>query len=308
MPEPCYLLARPFAEEIFRGYQKFSLSVIADRKKNIDIHLSKILRDLKVQTVLSPHESMRSSIFAKITGAPIRCGFKNNPLSFLYTHTVRRDPQLHITLNFLKLLEPLNFKFSEMDSFPNLLARPYEDREELLEEKYLKNKKPYVLLFPSTRWQTKNWTVQGFVEVSKIFVKRGYNVLLMGSREDRKYVEAVYEMMLEKEGTYNLAGETTLEEMLYLVEKASLVICGDSAPMHIAETFSTPLVAIFGPTSPSLGFRPRRKTSKIVEVELECRPCSPHGPSRCPLGHHLCMKNINPEMVLKASEEVIKEP
>jgi len=42
----------------------------------------------------------------------------------------------------------------------------------------------------------------------------------------------------------------------------------------------------------------------VQEAKLWCRPCSPHGPQRCPFGHHACMKGIAVERVLEAVQSV----
>ncbi len=75
----------------------------------------------------------------------------------------------------------------------------------------------------------------------------------------------------------------------------------DSAPLHLATGVGTPVVAVFGPTTPSQGFGPLGGASRVVQASgLWCRPCSPHGPAACPLGHHACMQSIGLDQVLGA--------
>jgi heptosyltransferase-2 len=60
----------------------------------------------------------------------------------------------------------------------------------------------------------------------------------------------------------------------------------------------TPTLAIFGPTVPAFGFgplAPRRDTAGVEN--LACRPCDPHGPRVCPLGHWRCMRDQAPGAV-----------
>jgi len=66
----------------------------------------------------------------------------------------------------------------------------------------------------------------------------------------------------------------------------------------------TPLVSIFGPTTPSQGYTPWNKKSRVVEIPLDCRPCGAHGHNKCPIGTHDCMKKISPEMVWAKSQEL----
>jgi heptosyltransferase-2 len=67
----------------------------------------------------------------------------------------------------------------------------------------------------------------------------------------------------------------------------------------------TPVVALFGPTVTEFGFGPVRPGDIALGVEgLLCRPCSPHGPLQCPLGHHRCMRDLSVEAVIAAIEEI----
>jgi heptosyltransferase-2 len=102
----------------------------------------------------------------------------------------------------------------------------------------------------------------------------------------------------------NACGKLTLRQSAALIQKASVLVTNDSAPLHFAQAVGTPTVAIFGPTIPVFGFGPRGPRDVAVGVdELECRPCSAHGPDVCPLGHHLCMLSLRAEDVLHAVEE-----
>ncbi len=71
---------------------------------------------------------------------------------------------------------------------------------------------------------------------------------------------------------------------------ASVVVAGDTGLMHLAGAMAVPLVALFGPTTSKDGFWCH--TGEVVEVPMDCRPCSRFGTARCPQGHHRCMSGI----------------
>jgi heptosyltransferase-2 len=84
-----------------------------------------------------------------------------------------------------------------------------------------------------------------------------------------------------------------------LIRRASLLVTNDSLPQHLASAMGTRTVTIFGPTIPGFGFGPLAPGSVAVGHEsLPCRPCHPHGPAKCPLGHHLCMLDLGVPNVL----------
>jgi heptosyltransferase-2 len=101
----------------------------------------------------------------------------------------------------------------------------------------------------------------------------------------------------------NACGKLTLRQSAALIGRAILLVTNDSAPLHLATAMGTPIVALFGPTVTEFGFGPLRAGDVALGIEeLQCRPCSPHGPPRCPLGHHRCMRELTVEAVIAAIE------
>ena len=94
-------------------------------------------------------------------------------------------------------------------------------------------------------------------------------------------------------------------ELAQVLKQAEILICNDSGTMHVASSVGTPVVSIFGPTVPSQGYSPWNKKSRIVEVNLSCRPCGAHGHDLCPIGTHDCMKKVTAEMVLTKAKEIL---
>ncbi len=81
----------------------------------------------------------------------------------------------------------------------------------------------------------------------------------------------------------------------------------DSSPVHVAAARGTPTAAVFGATTRALGFAPFHTASRVVEVDLECRPCGLHGEKARPKGHFRCRRDVAPEALLKACDELAKE-
>ncbi|TLN23343.1 glycosyltransferase family 9 protein [bacterium] len=158
---------------------------------------------------------------------------------------------------------------------------------------------------PGSVWATKRWTPEGFAEVGEKLSKSGFRVLLVGGPEDR----ALCEEIASKIGgnSLSIAGKSSLKALSALMERLSLFIVNDSAPLHVAMAKKVPTVAIFGATVRELGFYPLNENSRVVEVGLDCRPCGLHGGNSCPRGHFRCMKDITPRMVLDACGELLED-
>jgi len=95
----------------------------------------------------------------------------------------------------------------------------------------------------------------------------------------------------------NLAGKTTIPELINRISNLDLFITGDSGPMHVAAAFQVPTVAIFGPTKDDETSQWRNDKSIIVKKNLDCQPCMKR---TCPLQHHDCMNLIKAVDVLNA--------
>lgn len=97
----------------------------------------------------------------------------------------------------------------------------------------------------------------------------------------------------------------TLPEVIALLSLVRAVVSSDSAILHLAAAARTPAVALFGPTVPELGFSPLGR-SRVIGVDLSCRPCHVHGPRFCWLGHERCWRAMQVDRILDAVAEVAK--
>jgi ADP-heptose:LPS heptosyltransferase len=95
----------------------------------------------------------------------------------------------------------------------------------------------------------------------------------------------------------DLAGRTSLRELVVLLERAELVIANDSGPMHIAAALGKPLVSLFGPTNP-VRTGPYLRGDSVVRVEIPCSPCYSRSCS-----HISCMRWIDVEHVMELAAQ-----
>ena len=87
-----------------------------------------------------------------------------------------------------------------------------------------------------------------------------------------------------------------------LVQRCRLLVTNDTGPRHYAVAFDVPVVVIMGPTDPRYTQANLEKTI-VLRRELPCSPCH-H--KKCNLEHN-CMKEILPESVLQAGEQLLRE-
>jgi heptosyltransferase II len=87
------------------------------------------------------------------------------------------------------------------------------------------------------------------------------------------------------------------------LRRSRLLVSTDSGPRHIAAAFGTPVITLMGPTLPVWIDNPTVRGA-FVRVNLDCLGCAKRV---CPLGHHRCMKELSPDMVLEAVAQLLKQ-
>ncbi len=149
------------------------------------------------------------------------------------------------------------------------------------------------------KWATKRWPFQKFVEVGdRLIGELNASIILIGDRDDLIIGEKIEKAMGKK--PLNLVGQTSILELVAIIQRCNLLVTNDSSPLHIGVALQVPTVSIFGPTTLDLGFGPYGNGHHIVleRTSLMCRPCSSHGGRKCPKGDHKCMELITSDEVV----------
>jgi ADP-heptose:LPS heptosyltransferase len=130
--------------------------------------------------------------------------------------------------------------------------------------------RPYLVISPFTRWPSKNWSLDRYVETARL-LSRDFTLVLTGSSSDRQRIDAL-KARADCPDTINLAGMLDLEQFAALVGGAAAMISGDSFAMHVAVACDTPVVALFGPTAESR-VGPQSEKSVVLRADVGCEVC-----------------------------------
>lgn len=255
--------------------------------------------------ILQPHKSLRSTILSKILGYPLHT-YRETTGSWLATKTAPRVAVLHESDRIALLLETLGLPREKFLGTKLFLPRrdPPKVAERLVEGVN------WIGVAPGSVWATKRWPTTKFATLSQtILDDKSMGIVLLGGEDDVKAAQFIEESCQQrrpeaKERIINLAGKTSLTDLNGIYPRLKKIISNDSSPIHYASAFNIPTVAIFGSTIPEMGFGPLADSSYIAQVRLNCRPCSDHGPSVCPLGHFKCMNDLE----VTAVKELFNQP
>lgn len=122
----------------------------------------------------------------------------------------------------------------------------------------------------------KIWPINGYVNIRDRFIAEGLSVIVTGSLGERDYCSK-----LEDQGTVNLTGLLSVDELGAVIQGARIVVTNDSMPLHLALALKTPVVPLFGPTRHTAliheGALVEKKCLPVVSSE-KCAPCYDNEP------------------------------
>jgi len=144
----------------------------------------------------------------------------------------------------------------------------------------------------------KRWPVEKFIAAAKEIQQRTNCVWILFGGENDLEITSQIESALGGSKAFNLAGKTSLRELMSLLKFCRVFLTNDTGPMHVAAALGVPVVVIFGSTSPEL-------TGPISSNEIRHQilksnaPCSPCFLRECPIDFR-CMNGIGVERVVEA--------
>ncbi len=263
------------------------------------LKLGNFLRSRNYDVALLPHRSFRSSILAVLANIPIRIGFNTGSGSWMYSQKVTYHKVRHEVERNLTLLQPFGYTYQN-----KVLPSLYPSRDDtgvvdqFLKKHQLSDKK-LIAIAPGTVWNTKRWLPERFAELAQELITNGFTIVLVGGKEDNELAQQIMSMV-SSINIFSAVGVLSILQSGELIRRCLVLVTNDSAPLHLAVSMRTPVVAIFGATIPQFGFAPIGDHDVVIETSgLTCRPCSIHGGNTCPIKTFDCMKLIQSGSVLE---------
>ena len=167
--------------------------------------------------------------------------------------------------------------------------------------------RPTAGLHPGAAYgNAKRWPPERFAEAA-IGLSRQYDIMLFAGPSERELAEQAEALLIAAgvKNVTNLAGRTSIRELVARIAGLDLFVANDSGPMHVAGALGVPTVAVFGSTDHRVTRPWAAERTVVVRRDLSCSPC--HARS-CPLHHHACMRDILPDDVVKAAQRVAASP
>jgi heptosyltransferase-2 len=151
----------------------------------------------------------------------------------------------------------------------------------------------------------KRWPIERFIAAAKEIQQRTNCAwILFGAKNDIAFTNQIESALRTPDSQlFNLAGKTTLRELMCLLKSCRVLLTNDTGPMHVAAALGTPVVVPFGSTSPELT-GPISSNDLRHQILKSDAPCSPCFLRKCPIDFR-CMNGISVEQVVEAVLKIV---
>lgn len=318
----------PFVDDVIIVPRRRGVQRVLD-----DAALGWRLRRGGYDLVIDLHGGPRSSWLAFATRASQRIGYAIKGRSWMYTTAVPRARELrarHSVVNQWDLLEAIRLGPDDarrygMTSWPGGAADPVRDPVEMpldpradaaiasrLFAAGITPQHELVLAHVSAGNPFRRWPEPDFATALTAIAKAGpqRRIIVSSGPSDRdaadRITAAARAALGPDAGRIVEFGEFDLAELRALIGRSRLFVGGDTGPLHIAATTSTPVVGLYGPTLPARSAPWRDPAIPTVSLGIEGLPCRPCEQRVCEPGDFRCLTTLRPQDVISAAEQALQ--
>lgn len=272
------------------------------------ISLARRIRNMKPDIIIAQFgvDSKKSSLLSLFSGAKIRIGWEGT-FSFLNTKTLSPTDQHKIDEN-LRVLSGFYNDFDNLPAeYPEYLSTDDKIKQSPI-NRLIQKSFTNIVISPGSgevekhkRWPSKNFSSL----INQILSKHEHiSVFLVGSQAERDLCKDILNNCDHNQNIHNVAGQTSIRELLELLNRADLTIANCNGVSHLACTTKSRIIGLYGPTDYRIT-GPKSPTFTPVTAGLECAPCyAKDYLTGC--GNPICMEKIEPEKVAKIVTDILK--
>jgi len=240
-----------------------------------------------------------SSIASFLSGASWRLSRSSAIRPYIYNIKVDLPVGEHKVRSYTEIAEALGATVDK----PHYRLYPSNHRTEslnkILQLHRIAPHRPIISIHAGAGNIHKQWTTQGFVEITDWLASKGFQVIFVGSDRDLDKIKAITTGLSHK--AHNLGGSLSLGELMALFHMSSLFLGNDSGPMHLAAAMGTPVVGLFGPVD-ERRWGPLSTNSIVLRGQEGCENCRE---KRRDCHDFPCITALEPEKVKKAISELL---
>lgn len=291
------LLNNPFVDEIF-SFKRPSGWLHRESKR----HILNPLRHGNYDLGILLTNSLSSAWWFWRGGVKNRIGFASPGRSLLLNEAIsfpENKETTHLVEVYKELLKPLGFESSNSSPKLYVSTKEVEEAKEFLRLQNVPAGATLIGINPGAAYgSAKCWLPERFAETTKLLLeKEDRTILYFGDPTGAPLVHKICEQFPTR--VVDLAGKTTIRQLMALLTLCKGFLTNDSGPMHMASALGVPLVALFGSTN-------EIKTGPyngglVIHKHVSCSPCYQR---ICPIDFR-CMKEITTKEVVDKIESLL---
>ncbi|HEU4861244.1 MAG TPA: glycosyltransferase family 9 protein, partial [Chitinophagaceae bacterium] len=290
---------------------KASFGTIVENNPFIDkVHLlahswDTVLHELKQENydyIIDLHHNLRTLRLKKDLGIRSFPFHKLNIQKWIYTNFKwNMMPDLHIVDRYMKTVESFGV-VNDGEGLDYFIPEKDAVKQRDIPASHHAG---YIGLVIGAAHYTKKLPVD---KLKELCGKIDHPIILLGGKEDNENGKQI--ASVDQVKVYNACGKFNLNESADLVRRSKLIISHDTGLMHVAAAFKKKVISVWGNTVPEFGRYPYYGKFEISNFKfeirnLQCRPCSKIGYSKCPRGHFKCMKQISIDAIAETARQYL---
>lgn len=263
------------------------------------------LEDANFDLIVDLHGNLRSTFLRLQMSAGKKVSYPKRRLAReLIVRTKRTDrPVKHVIDSYNLALRKIDSNFILSATHPTLresFCAPIGAAPDKI-QKWLADNETILLLAPGARHQTKQAPLELFAAAAELVSRRKLKVICVLTQYESDISLAEF----FNESSYTELVDAPLELLSTLMRRSAAALSNDSGISHLCSANGLPVVVLFGPTHPALGFAPRGVFDRTLETDEYCRPCSLHGSRSCFRDQRYCFNRISPQQVQQAISDML---
>ncbi|MCA9421571.1 MAG: lipopolysaccharide heptosyltransferase II [Nitrospira sp.] len=306
------VLARPIIGELLRGHPGVDEVMIyshhGEHRGLLGLwHLIQLVKRKQFDRAILFQNAFEAAVIARLAGIPSRIGYATDGRGWLLSEPVPRPDRTHMhhTQYYQGLVQAI-IPYPAKNRDPQLFLSPEVQNActRQFPEVFLPADSLVIGINPGSVYgSAKRWMPERFAEAGDLLVERltqehsGSPVVrcvLIGGKGEEELGENIARRMRYKPVV--LSGKTTIQELMGVLTRCSVLVTNDTGPMHVAQALGVPVAAVFGSTDPSTT-SPHGQPQGVVTASVRCAPCLLRA---CPIDHR-CMSQVSVEQVVEVA-------
>jgi heptosyltransferase-2 len=307
-------IMRPYLADVLNGTNWLDEQWFYNpRDKDRNLHswaLARRMRQEQFDVAVLLTNSLRTAFVAWLGGAKERIGFVRYGRGLLLTGKLyprwkgRRLLPYPVVKTYMELAEAVGCEETSLQLELKTVEADEHSADKVFKQLELRTDGRVIALNSSGAYgAAKLWPVEYFGELAQqIADQLDYDVLVMCGPKERDIARQIV-FLADRSRVVSMADSPMdFGTAKACIRRCRLMVSTDSGPRHVAAALGLPVVTMFGPILPAWSENPTQKATNLI-LDLDCIGCHKR---TCPLGHHLCMRDLTVASVFDAVRKLLK--